>query len=313
MYLDAIEKVARFTRPIHSISRTYGSDTVQAGAATMFLINSDGWALTCGHVVDQLANAKQINKRYSDYRKEVKDSSEKLKLKLNEARRRLAQKYGYKEGVTVELQNRFMDCVEGFRGFTIIRHSKIDIALIHFEGYSKLLCNDFPIFASDSTSLKPGKMLCRLGYPFPEFNNFEYNRDLDQISWTELGKSGTPRFPIEGMITRGILDEQGKRTRFEMSTPGLRGQSGGPVFDAGGVIWGMQSETGHLDLDFDVDRQVLRRGKPEHARDYAFLHVGICIHVESIKDFMRENSVAFNETQSATHQVQASQAQGTTA
>ena len=92
MYVDAIEQVARFTRPIHSISRTYGSEIVQAGAATMFFVNSDGWALTCGHVAEQLAATKQINERYSAYGDEVKELTG--KLKLNEARRRVAQKYG---------------------------------------------------------------------------------------------------------------------------------------------------------------------------------------------------------------------------
>ena len=61
MFVDAIEKVNAFTRAIHSISRNYGSTVIQSGAATMFFINSDGWALTCNHVAKQLIVAKQLS------------------------------------------------------------------------------------------------------------------------------------------------------------------------------------------------------------------------------------------------------------
>jgi hypothetical protein len=293
MYVDAIEHVDKFTRPIHNIFRTYESEIIQAGAVTLFFVNSDGWALTCRHVADQLIASEHINKRYSDFKHEIRELSGKKKLR--KIRKELEKKYGFKKGITIEIRNRFINCIEGPLNSTILRHSKADIALIRFENYTRLLCEEFPIFASDSSSLKPGKMLCRLGYAFAEFTNFEYNHDLDQISWTQTGKSITPRFPIEGMVTRRLLDDQGKVLGFEMSTPGLRGQSGGPVFDSKGVIWGLQAMTKHLDLDFDINQEVLRQGQIKRVHDHAFLHVGGCIHIEIIKNFLRENNVSFKE------------------
>lgn len=50
MFINAVERVATFTRPIHIIFRTYGSEDVRRAAATLFFVNSDGWALTCKHV-----------------------------------------------------------------------------------------------------------------------------------------------------------------------------------------------------------------------------------------------------------------------
>jgi hypothetical protein len=38
MFSDAIEKVAGYTRGIHTITREYGSDIVVPGAATFFLL-----------------------------------------------------------------------------------------------------------------------------------------------------------------------------------------------------------------------------------------------------------------------------------
>lgn len=97
------------------------------------------------------------------------------------------------------------------------------------------------------------------------------------------------------MVTRRLLDTDGNVFGFEMSTPGLRGQSGGPAFDAEGKIWGMQFATKHLDLNFDVDQQVLRQGMEKRVTDSAFLHVGACIHVDILKSFMKDNSIQFSE------------------
>ena len=97
------------------------------------------------------------------------------------------------------------------------------------------------------------------------------------------------------MITRRLLDSEGQVYGFEISTPGLRGQSGGPAFDTEGKIWVMQFATKHLDLDFDVDQEVLRKGIKEHVTDSAFLHVGGCIHIDVVKAFMKENNVQFTE------------------
>jgi hypothetical protein len=82
---------------------------------------------------------------------------------------------------------------------------------------------------------------------------------------------------------------------FELSTPGLRGQSGGPAFDVDGRILGMQAATGHLDMNFDIEQAVFRAGKKKNVKDYAFLHVGHCIHVSVLKEFMTENGVKFIE------------------
>ena len=71
MFVQAIEKVRQFTRPIHSISRTYGSSVVQAGASSLFFVNADGWALTCGHVAKQIAISNQALKRKMTFEKEL--------------------------------------------------------------------------------------------------------------------------------------------------------------------------------------------------------------------------------------------------
>jgi hypothetical protein len=293
MFIKAIEIAAKYTRPIYSISRNYGSATIQPGAATLFFVNSDGWALTCRHVTNQLAVGEDLARKAEAFQGELSSrrGAEKEKRLLKE----LEKKYGYAKNTTFELHNRFIDCVEGNLKLHIIEHKKYDVALIKFEDYTQLLCNTFPIFPSDTSSLQQGKILCRLGFPFPEFTNFAYDDKTDKITWTDTGKLTTPRFPIEGMVTRRLRDAEGIVFGFEMSTPGLRGQSGGPAFDTEGKVWGVQFATKHLDLNFDVDQEVLRKGIKKHVTDSAFLHVGGCIHIDVVKAFMKENNVVFTE------------------
>ena len=62
-----------------------------------------------------------------------------------------------------------------------------------------------------------------------------------------------------------------------------------------GKICGMQSQTCHLDLNFDIEQDVFRAGKKKKITSYPFLHAGRCVHVDVLKDFMRQHNVAFME------------------
>ncbi len=293
MFIKAIELAEKFTRPVYFISRNYNSDNINRGAATLFFINADGWALTCGHVTRELMVSQQINNRYNNFKKELASliGTKKEKILIKD----LEKKYKLNKNETFELYSMFINCVEGTVNFDIILHKKYDIALLKFKNYSKLTCDTFPIFPNDTSSLMQGKMLCRLGFPFPEFTNYNYDKANDKISWTNTGNASTPRFPIEGMVTRHLSDQDGMIFGIEMSTPGLKGQSGGPAFDTEGKVWGMQFATNHLDLDFDIDQEVMRKGAKKRVTDHAFLHVGHCIHVNVIKEFLNENKVTFTQ------------------
>ncbi|MFH1904979.1 MAG: trypsin-like peptidase domain-containing protein [bacterium] len=293
MFVEAIEKASSFTRPIHSIKRNYASKVVHPGAATLFFVNSEGWALTCRHVARLLPIADQIAANYKKFKDEFASGQGKIKEK--KLCKELERKYKYTKRSIVELRNKFVNCAQGKFGVEVRFHNKLDVALIKFNAFERLLCEKFPVFVKDSSGLKQGKFLCRLGFPFPEFTNFTYNETLDKIEWSSTGQDNTPRFPIEGMVTRHLPGESNKIIGFEMSTPGLRGQSGGPAFDADGKIWGMQSATGHLDLNFDIDQEVVRDGLPKRVQNSPFLHVGHCIHVDILKSFMQEHKVHFNE------------------
>ncbi len=293
MFVAAIEKAAGFTRAIHTIVRTWGSDRVIPGSATLFFINDEGWAMTCAHVAKQIVDGQAIAQRFETFREE-RSKIEPGKNQRNDLNQ-LERKLGFKPGEALELHTRLIGCVEGDLDLNVIFHPTLDIALLKFSKFTKILCDNYPTFGRDGSDLKQGKSICRLGFPFPEFTNYGYDPVSDTIGWTTGGNELTPRFPIDGMVTRHVGDTDGNIIAFELSTPGIRGQSGGPAFDTEGRVWGMQSLTKHLDLDFDVDVEVMRGAKVKRIQESAFLHSGGCIHVDSLKSFMSENDVKFQE------------------
>jgi hypothetical protein len=291
MFVKAIDDVLKFTRPIHTIARYWDREKIEPGAATLFFINDQGWALTCQHVARLLFAG--INRRFRDF-KAARDSLEGGK-KSRSAINKIAEKFGYKKGALQEIHCRFYGCIDGQLDLEARLHPSLDVALLKFKNYTTLLCDEFPIFAKQGSELKPGKYICRVGYPFPEFTNFELDKQGDELRWTAVGRQDTPFFPIEAMVTRRLIDGGGGVIGFELSTPGLKGQSGGPAFDADARVWGMGAATRHLDLQFDVNEDVFRSGQKVHVTEHAFLHVGDCVHVDILKDFMRKNSVDFVE------------------
>jgi hypothetical protein len=293
MFISAIERVSNFTRPINTIIRVYGGKQLIPGSSTIFFVNDKGYAITCKHVAEMIASAENVNIHYNNFKKERQlipnDGKQKAHLKG------LELKYKYNADTAVQVKNNFVDCIDTMSGFTLHLHPTLDLAIIKFNDYNTIRYSDCAKFLKDTTKIKQGKYLCRLGFPFPEFNNFTYNTATDDIEWTKEGISHSPRFPIEGMVTR-FLAEQNQVYGIELSTPGLRGQSGGPLFDEKGTVYGMQFSTKHLHLGFDlVDKEIMINNGIKKISDYSFLHLGQCIHADTIKAFLKQHNVDFYE------------------
>ncbi|TFV92189.1 serine protease [Algoriphagus kandeliae] len=289
MFVKAIQEVAGYTRAIHSISRNFGGKSIQRGSATLFFVNEEGWALTCRHVAQWIMQADAINKNYRAFL----DQSPGLSGKQQNI---LAKSLNLSQDKACEMRITFVDCVDEIKNIRFVLHPNYDLALIKFEGFHKHHFQGRAKFLKDDQSAQPGAMLCRLGFPFPEFSNFKYNPEKNLLEWTSQGAARSPRFPIEGMLTRFLGDPNGKIYGIEMSTPGLRGQSGGPLFDTEGRIIGMQSRTKHLHLGFDIeDKEIIVHGKSKKINDYAFIHLGECIHVKVIKEFLNQHQISFDE------------------
>ncbi len=294
MFVNAIEEVARFTRPIHTITRSYGETMPIPGAATFFFVNELGVAITCRHVMELVGNRPSINERYRNFTHELAAIGR--NNRYNQRVKALEEAYQYQEQSIIQLQELFIG-VTGEKSFQYrwINHPQYDLSIVIFENFKNPLYQSHARFIKDDNAIKQGKFLCRLGFPFPEFTNYQYAAAADEIQWTNTGQVETPRFPIEGMVTRHLRNE-GTIFGIELSTPGLRGQSGGPLFDSEGIIYGMQSVTNHLHLGFDMKNfEYKTGGRVIKVNNQPFIHVGHCLHAAIIKDFLRKNNIVFYE------------------
>ncbi|WP_254561620.1 S1 family peptidase [Dyadobacter diqingensis] len=293
MFVEAIERVDQFTRPIHFIARYYGGTDIIPGTGTLFFVNENGFAVTCRHVAQQILHANQIYENYLKFKGELRRFERDPGYETQ--RQFLEAKYKITAETPIRILSNFINCVDGYKSLTIHLHPTQDLAIVRFRDYGAKLYQGFAHFLKDSRQVKQGRYLCRLGYPFPEFTNYKLNKATNDIEWIKEGRIHTPSFPIDGIITRHIGENDGT-VSIEMSTPGLRGQSGGPLFDRNGLIYGMQSATRHLHLGFDqVNREVITEGRRKRVSNYPFLNVGQCVHVDVIKNFLREKKIDFYE------------------
>jgi len=294
MFVEAIERVDPFVRPILSIVRLYGNSEIIPACSTMFFVNEEACAITCRHVAEQLMQADDIHRNYVRFLGERRAIQR--DARYNQRLAALEERFGLRPGTLIRQRNQFYGSVDQFTAIQYHLHPTQDLAIIQFLGYNRILYRSHAVFLGDSSRIKQGKYLCRLGYPFPEFTNYRYNPTIDDIEWTTEGRTNTPRFPIDGIVTR-LRAENGEIVGVEMSTPGLLGQSGGPLFDTDGIIYGMQHATRHLHLGFDiVDREVTVGGRKTRVSNYPFLNVGQCVHVDVIKQFLREKRIRYYET-----------------
>lgn len=273
MFKNSIKINLNYTRPLLIGERFFNSNEIVTGIATFIILNDEGYVLTCKHVAKKIEEAEILNNKYQEYLKN-KDES----------------KYTKKD--IVQIKNVFMNCFEEGTLDRIIYHKDLDLALVKFRDFKKVNTNVFPIFSTKT--IEPGESICRLGFPWPTYNCFKYNDAKDEIEIDMNGNFDTPAFPLDGMITRLVIKEN-ELIAFESSSPGLKGQSGGPVFDTAGNILGIQTATTHLDLMFDIDYRIKKNTREYKALAKQFINLGIAISANQIIKFLDENKVKYNK------------------
>lgn len=294
MFVEAIQHISQFTRPIQTLIRTYGAKTVRPGLSTLFFVNDEGVAVSCKHVANLITAANQKLQQYQSFKDKLaalpRDHT------FENAFENLINEYKYNENTVIQVKNNFVGCVHPLHQIQVHNHPEHDLAILHFKGHKQNQYRGHATFLKDMSELKAGKSLCRAGFPFPEYNNFTFDQEKDEMFFLPKQTPNIPIFPLEGMITRNIASKKGEIFAIELSTPGLKGQSGGPLFDTRGRIFGMQQSTKHLHLGFDIENKPIHT---KHGRrkvnNYAFLHLGQCIRADIIKQFLDEKGYTYHE------------------
>jgi hypothetical protein len=141
----------------------------------------------------------------------------------------------------------------------------------------------YPVFKDPDRDFQPGASLCKLGYPFHSITPV-YDSAKDSFMLPP-GALPMPLFPMDGIFTRNLVIAPPPDATLpfpfmfiETSSPGLKGQSGGPIFDTQGTVWGIQCQTAHLPLGFSPPVPGGRASEKEHQ----FLNVGLGAHPKTI-------------------------------
>src|SRR5260221_13509519 len=128
MFTAAVERAFHFTRPIHFVTRNLESTTATPGAGSLIVVNREGWALTCAHVVENLRKAVQVRAAFVAYRAELQAMGAPNK----EARRELQKRHGLSKRTTSDAIVTMCGAGEGALSLNIITHGSLDLALVNF-------------------------------------------------------------------------------------------------------------------------------------------------------------------------------------
>ena len=280
MFKNATKLQYDYLTWIKFIHRKYENLQIEKGSASLFFVNEEGWAITCKHVIETIMAIDTINKNYEQFKSQLScfpDKKSDLEIKFKLSKNNVCQG-AYEFGVNVKI-NASINC---------IMHPSLDIALIHFDVSEP---TKYCYFVDNMNDIDQGTSLARIGFPFVDFNNYTFNPANETLQFTQNNKPMVT-FVNDGIVSQNrytIINNVQLRTHLLLSTPGIKGQSGGPLYDVYGRVAGMQSQTETRDLDF-MGKSIINGKQIETPQ---FLNVGICISAEAIKDFLQKNNINY--------------------
>lgn len=280
MFAEACSRVSDFTKPL-VISTRHQDGSVSSEVGTFIVLNREGWVMTAGHMYNS----------FSKFQSDVNKAKEIEEINNGRMARPGSPSSMVKLDPKLITNHSFWWGWDGVQVKTTYVNNQIDIAFGKLEPFNPDWVRSYPILR-DPATLRPGTSVCRSGYSFMDIKS----------TWNDEKKSfQIPRIPErdviffnEGMHTRTVSKGPSKDGGFairyvETSTPGLRGQSGGPIFDTEGRVYAMQVKTAHLPLGFQPTVEYEGRTVVENQ----FLNVGLGVHVGTIRDILDKHGVRY--------------------
>lgn len=277
MFSKALTHVEQYTLPV-IFSRRLWNGQVGSGIGTCIVLNPDGWVLTAAHIALDIASVAKHGAEIAAYEQAKNTILGNAALHPNDRHKRLRALKANSLWITNQAVIWGLDPHSQVHQFQC--NAIADIAIGRLQPFDPKWVKTYPIFKNPNEPMLPGTSLCRLGFPFHQVDaTFDDQTKLFKLA---NGVFPIPRFPNDGIHTRiAILvspDNKQQAKYIETSTAGLKGQSGGPIFDSSGHIWAMQSRTQSLPLGFKPEVVEGNKTIVEHQ----FMHVGWGSHVEEI-------------------------------
>jgi len=267
MFMQAVRTASQFTFPYVGLRRRRRG-VVYSKMGAFVVLNAEGWALTSSHLVDEILSVER----------EVQAAAEQAGDEL------------CTDHVEIWAVAGFGETRPRLAEATV--RPLADIALVRLEPFDASAIAEFPLLRDVKREpIEQGMSVCRLGYPFHDIAA-EWNAERHEFA---LGPEAfpVPSFALDGIVARfhRVSPAGGAEfaTFIETSTPGLRGQSGGPLLDVEGRVCGIQSHTTHLDLGFDARFQTGETVVTERQ----FLNVGAATHISDVVSLLDQVGVPY--------------------
>src|SRR5438309_4527872 len=292
MFREAYSIAKGFTQPV-VLSRMSVAGQCSSSIGTFVVINKAGWIVTAWHIIEQLTRMTGEEEVVREHEAKVKAVTDDKGLAPKDRSKALA-KIGK---LNPQLTRR---CSAWWARGTaqlvdVAAVPVADLAVGRLEPFDPASVKNYPVFKDPSKDFEPGVSLCKLGFPF---HSIEPTWDAAAGGFRlPDGALPLPVFPMDGIFTRVcefVTDDPANPLPFptlfvETSSPGLRGQSGGPTLDSKGTIWAIQSRTMHLTLGFDPPVPGGKPGEKEHQ----FLNVGLGVHPTTMFELFKSRGIEF--------------------
>ena len=288
MFAKAYSLTRCFTKPL-IISMRFYDKTVECIGGAFVVLNDEGWIITAAHLWESSFAYQQHAEELQAYKKQLEELEQDQSLTGKQRNKKLQR---------IRPNPRWITNHSFWWGWDRVSINDVrplpeaDIVIGRLEPFERTMVKAYPTIKDPSKDLNPGTSLCKLGYPF---HKLEASFDETKNAFTLApGVVPPPLFPIEGIYTRNAFVGKSQDGKYdikllETSSPGLRGQSGGPIFDTNGTVWAIQSRTTHFPLGFSPT--VKKHGR--EVEENQFLNVGLGVHPELMVAFLRDNGISF--------------------
>lgn len=284
MFREALTMARRFTWPV-VLSKRDGNGVCASSIGSCVVLNRDGWIATAYHLLAQFTQLKNQTLAAQAFDAESARLNADTTLEKRERQRQIR-----KLPFPAKTDARDVSIWWGHNGCNVTDIAgieEVDLAVGRLEPFDASWVGTYPVFKDPSRDFEPGVSLCKLGFPFHEIKpTWDSTRGAFVLP---PGALPMPLFPIDGIFTRTVqsVTQNTSAAKYphqwiETSSPGLRGQSGGPTFDTKGTIWGIQVRTAHYPLGFD-----------DAGAKGQFLNVGLGVHPATMLPFFDEKGIKY--------------------
>jgi len=287
MFAQAVRLAGRFTRPV-IISRRRFDRSTECGCAAFVLLNDEGWIATAAHLLRAGEELERSARAIDEYFRRVAAVQKNRRLSPQQRRRRVLR---------IPIDPGWITHVSYWWGQDGVRLVDVrllqegDLAVGRLEPFDRRAFGRCAVIKNPAR-LDVGTPLCKLGYPFERIEAL-YDEAKGRFEFA-TGPAAFAGFPLEGIYTRTLCAGRSADGRYEIkfletSSPGLTGHSGGPLIDARGTVWGIQSRT-----DIHPLRVPARHPDGRSAgEEVVSVNLGVAVHPELIVRFLRDHGIRF--------------------